>query len=273
VKVVGAVVLVLAGVLFLAVVALCVLRSRDNSRVNRIWSTLRVSAEPAAAFSPRMVADLPPVAQRYLLHAIKPETPLAERVEIGMSGEIKPAGSWLPFKAKQTLARGRGFVWRAKAKQGFVSMEVTDHYAAGGARVQVALFGLLPLVNASGPDIAKSAAGRLLGESVWLPAAFLPQNGAAWEEVDSSNAKVTLAVNDLATTLTLTVDGEGRLREVVFLRWNDTEKAFVPFGVAVEEERTFGGYTIPSKLRAGWWYGTERYNEFFRATVEQAGFH
>ena len=152
-------------------------------------------------------------------------------------------------------------------------MEVTDHYAAGEAGMRVALFGLLPLVNASGPDIAKSAAGRLLGESVWLPAALLPQNGAVWEEVDSSHAKVTLSVDDLTTTLTQTVDGEGWLREAVFLRWNDTEKAFVPFGVAVEEEQTFSGYTIPSRLRAGWRYGTGRYSEFFRAAVEQAEFH
>ena len=264
------VVLVLTAILLLGIVAL---RIREDSRTNRIRSALRVPGEPQDVFSPEMVEGLPPVAQRYLLHAIEPGTPLARWVEIEMRGEIRPAGEWMPFEAEQVLMPGRGFIWKARAKKGFVPLRVTDHYLAGGARVRVALFGLIPIVNASGPEVAKSAAGRLLGECVWLPSALLPQQGATWEEVDNFHARVTLGVDDLKTTLTLTVDGEGRLEEVVFPRWRDTEGDFVPFGVAVEEERTFGGYTIPSKLRAGWWYGTDRYEEFFRATIEGATFH
>ena len=264
------VILVLTAILLLGIVAL---RIREDSRTNRIRSALRVPGEPQDVFSPEMVEGLPPVAQRYLLHAIKSGTPLARWVEIEMRGEIRPAGEWMPFEAEQVLMPGRGFIWKARAKKGFVPLRVTDHYLAGGARVRVALFGLIPIVNASGPEVAKSAAGRLLGECVWLPSALLPQQGATWEEVDNSHARVTLGVDDLKTTLTLTVDGEGRLEEVVFPRWKDTEGDFVPFGVSVEEERTFGGHTIPSRLRAGWWYGTDRYEEFFRATIEGATFH
>ena len=152
-------------------------------------------------------------------------------------------------------------------------MNVTDHYADGMGRMRVALFGLLPMVNAENPDIAKSAAGRLMGEYVWLPAAFLPQNGAVWQEVDNLHAKVTLTVDDLTTTLTLTIDEEGKLKEVVLPRWKDDIKEFVPFGVVIEEEQEFGGYTIPSRLRGGWWYGSERYAEFACFKIEQAIFH
>ncbi|MEX0822043.1 MAG: hypothetical protein WD021_07845 [Rhodothermales bacterium] len=34
-----------------------------------------------------------------------------------------------------------------------------------------------------------------------------------------------------------------------------------PYGFEVEEERTFGGYTIPSRIRGGWWYGTDRFRD------------
>jgi hypothetical protein len=40
-----------------------------------------------------------------------------------------------------------------------------------------------------------------------------------------------------------------------------------------EEEPTFSGFTVPSRIRAGWYFGTERFErdgEFFRATVEEA---
>ena len=275
-KVIGIIILISAGILSLGIAVLGVLRIVDNSRVNRIWSSLQVSGEPDKVFSPEMVEGLPAVAQRYLLHAIQPGTQLARRVELKMSGMLKAKedATWMPLQATQILTTGRGFVWKAKAKAvGPIFMSVTDHYAAGEGRIRVTLLGLLPMVNASNPDIAKSAAGRLLGESCWLPTAFLPQYGAVWQEVDSLHAKVTLTVDDLTTTLTLTIDDQGKLKEVVLPRWKDDIKEFVPFGVVMEEEQKFGGYTIPSQLSGGWRYGSEQYAEFFRFSIEQAMFY
>ena len=275
-KVIGTIAVALAAMVFLAIVTLWVLRLVDDSRMNRIRSSLQISGKPEAVFSPEMVEGLPDAAQRYLLHAIQSGTPMARRVELKMSGTIQPKDDapWMPLQATQILTPGRGFIWKAEVEAaGPVFMSVTDHYAAGEGRMRVALLGLLPMVNASNPDIAKSAAGRLLGEYVWLPAAFLPQHGAVWQEVDSLHAEVTLTVDDLTATLTLTIDEEGRLKEVVLPRWRDDIKEFVPFGVAIEEEQAFGGYTIPSRLRGGWWYGSERYSEFVRFTIEQAAFY
>ena len=42
------------------------------------------------------------------------------------------------------------------------------------------------------------------------------------------------------------------------------------FGGIIEEEGTFCGYTIPTRLRIGWYFGTERFEsegEFFRVTI------
>jgi hypothetical protein len=275
-KIIGIIILVIAGILILAIAVLAVLRFVDNSRMNRIRSSLQVSGEPDKVFSSEMVEGLPDLAQRYLLHAIQPGKPLARRVELKMSGMLKPKedAPWMPLQADQILTPERGFIWKAKAKAaGPVFMNVTDHYAAGEGRMRVALFGLLPMVNVSNQDIAKSGAGRFMGEYVWLPAAFLPQNGAVWQKVDSLHAKVTLTIDDLTTTLTLTIDEQGRLKEVVLPRWKDDVKEFVPFGVVIKEERAFDGYTIPSQLHGGWWYGTERYSEFLRFTIEQAMFY
>ena len=272
VKSMGIVIVVLAGILFVVITMLGIAKVKDGSRVNRIWSSLRIPGESEVIFSPEMVEGLPPVARRYLLHAIEPGTPVASWVEIQMKGEIKPDREWMPFVAKQILTPGRGFVWRAKAKKGFLPIEIADHYLEGKARVRITLLGLIPIVNTSGPDVVKSAAGRLLGECVWIPSALLPQHGAVWEEVDDSHAKVTLSVGGFKTTLTLTIDRDGSLKQVVLPRWKDTEKDFVSFGAAVEEERTFGGYTIPSKLRVGWWFGTDQYVEFFRAEIDTVWF-
>lgn len=50
---------------------------------------------------------------------------------------------------------------------------------------------------------------------------------------------------------------------------------YVPFGAVVEEDRRFGDYTIPSRLRVGWYIGTDRFEregEFFRVTVDDAAY-
>jgi hypothetical protein len=41
----------------------------------------------------------------------------------------------------------------------------------------------------------------------------------------------------------------------------------------VEEEETFGGYTIPTRLWIGWYFDTERFErdgEFFRVRIDKA---
>ncbi|GBE74174.1 MAG: hypothetical protein ACK4YL_09535 [Microcystis sp.] len=48
---------------------------------------------------------------------------------------------------------------------------------------------------------------------------------------------------------------------------------YVDFGGIIEEEGTFCGYTIPTRLRIGWYFGTERFEsegEFFRVTIDDA---
>ena len=40
------------------------------------------------------------------------------------------------------------------------------------------------------------------------------------------------------------------------------------FATHTEAERTFGDYTVPSRLHASWWAGTDREFEFFRTEVD-----
>jgi hypothetical protein len=46
-----------------------------------------------------------------------------------------------------------------------------------------------------------------------------------------------------------------------------------PHGVLVEASSTFEGYTIPTQIRAGWFFGSDRFaseGEFFRCTIDKA---
>jgi hypothetical protein len=50
---------------------------------------------------------------------------------------------------------------------------------------------------------------------------------------------------------------------------------YMTCGGTVEKERSFGGYTIPTRMRVGWHFGAERFEsdgEFFRVTIDDAVF-
>jgi hypothetical protein len=265
----------LGGVVALALVTLAGIRAFESRRLGRVWRSLE-SEEPGKGFSEFMIQDLPEPVQRYFCHAIRSGAPLYSRVSLKMSGRIKAGQNspWMRFTATQILTPRRGFVWKARAWRGPVFLDVVDHYARGAGRMRVSLFGWVPIMNATGPDLSKSALGRLMAESVLVPSSLLPRQGVTWEAEDSNHIKATLTVEGEAATLNLTIDDEGGLQQVTLKRYGNPagtgEWAYIPFGMAADGERAFNGYTIPSEFRGGWWYGTERYSESIQFTVDQA---
>ena len=247
---------------------------REARAVRSEWERLAVREPTAAPFDAALVAGLPAAARRWLLHAIAPGTPLETSVVLTMEGEIR-LGAWRPFTATQVLAPPRGFVWAATARVAGLRVTGFDRYGSGAGQMLWRLGGVVPVVRASGPDVTRSAAGRLAGETVLAPTAAL---GATWSAgADDDSAVATWRIDGQEESAVLHVDADGRLLSVVVQRWGDPGgEPFgrYPFGVAVEAEQTFATGTIPSRLRAGWWWGTDRQaeGEFFRARITGARF-
>ncbi|GAB1541803.1 hypothetical protein NUACC21_44760 [Scytonema sp. NUACC21] len=264
------------ALLVITFITLVIIGVRNDREVNQIWRTLE-TAPAENRFSQDMVAGLPAPVQRYFLHAIAPGTPQASSVSLDMSGSFRLGQDkpWLPMQAKQIIS-AKGFVWKAAIGRSLFQMVGADYYANGFGRMRFSLWGLLPLVNGRSPDIVRSSIGRLAGELVLLPSALLPQHGVSWKAIDETTIQASLKINDEPIILTLTIDPNGKLQKLSLPRWGDkTEDSsytYIPFGGEYQEENTFGGFTIPSQISAGWWFGTDRYLEFFRATIERADF-
>lgn len=257
--------------LAIALLVLAILRLRTEKEICTKERLLELPA--GKLFTEDMVAALPEPAKRYFLHAITPGTPLANSVRLKMKGSFKIGQDkpWLPMQATEILST-KGFVWKAKIGRGLFQMIGADYYTNRVSRVQFALLGLLPLVNASNPDINRSSIGRLAGEFVWLPSALLPQQGVDWLAIDDNTIQASLKIDGEPITPTLVVDPDGKLLKFSLPRWSDRSPdgswAYTPFGGEVQAERSFDGFTIPSQVSAGWWYGTDSYSESFRAAIE-----
>ena len=272
-KTVKATLLALALCLIIALCGLGFIRDINTANADQIAKVLEHQNQASGVFYPELAVGFPPLAKRYLYHAIQPGTPMAGCVKLKLAGEIKLDGTsgWLPFTADQILAGGQGFVWTAKIRKSrYMNWQGADSYYVGKALSRFARFGIIPALSLSGPRLDQSAAGRLAIESLWLPSAFLPQNGARWVALDDERVLAIVECRTEKTTLTLALDMKGGVRNAVIDRYRDGE--LVPFGLEVDEETTINGFTIPSKVRAGWNYGAPTYDEVYRATVVDAQF-
>lgn len=236
--------------------------------LDELWQT----AGPAGpVMSTERVSGLPEAARRYLEHAIAPGTRLAAAVRLRMHGEIK-IGSWRPFTAEQVIVRGRTMIWQATARMYGLPIQGSDRLVEDEGAMRWKLLGVIPVVAASGPDVTRSAAGRVEGEAVWLPSA-LCDDDVIWA-ASSSLVTATFSVCGERVDLTLTVDQDGRLQALRYQRWGNPEGGrfhYADFGGLVEDEGSFAGYTIPTRMRIGWHFGTDRFEsegEFFRVTID-----
>lgn len=234
-----------------------------------LWS----EAKPTERFfDPTNYRHLSLGAQLYLQHAMKPGAPLARAARLSMSGELKLKG-WCPFTAEQVIVWDRGFVWKAVVKMKGLPVSGADSLLAGEGAMQWKMFGLIPVMSASGPNITRSAAGRVIGEATWLPGVFCDESTIWNQTVDDQTLQATLKVFDEETDLTMHIDSSGRLETIRYMRWgnpDNTAYRAVDFGGIIEEESLFEGVTVPSKLRIGWHYGTDRFEpegEFFRGVI------
>ena len=84
-------------------------------------------------------------------------------------------------------------------------------------------------------------------------------------------------IGDEETRVELRIDEDGQLTSARMQRWSAPDErpwGRYPFGGIVDNEATFNGITIPSRLRVGYWIGTEQWakGEFFRCQITDAVF-
>jgi hypothetical protein len=242
---------------------------KNREDLESLWRSVVPAAQ---TFDPQALADVPESVRAYLTHAIAAGAPLASAVRLWMHGRIK-LGRWRKFKAQQVIVRQRGMIWQAQMRMGGLSVRGEDRFLDGQGAMRWKLAGVFPLARASGPDITRSAAGRAAAESIWLPS-ILCSDAVWWRAGEGNVVHARFAVDGHAAELALAV-AQGRLHSVSLARWGNPDGGpfrEVPFGAHVDQEATFDGYTIPARLRVGWYFDDvarfEREGKFLEVSID-----
>ncbi len=244
-----------------------------QAELDEMW----LSGQPTGKrFDPGTLANLPEPAGRYLRHAIAPGTGLATAVRLRMHGTIRLRG-WMPFTAVQVINRNRGTIWSASVRMGGLPVRGYDRLVDGIGEMRWRMLGIIPVMSARGADITRSTIGRVTAESVWLPS-MLADEATTWSSTGPDSATAHVRAYDTDSSMDLGLAEHGGLRDLHTLRWGNPGGAtfgMADFGGIVEQEGTFDGYTIPTQLRIGWYYRTDRFQtegEFFRVVIDSAEF-
>jgi len=216
-------------------------------------------------------------ARRYLDHSLAVGAHLPGAVRIEMHGEIK-LGRWFPFQAEQVIVAERGMIWAATVRLFGLPIRGSDRIVDGVGAMRWKLLGFIPIVNDSSPDVTRSAIGRLGAELIWLPSA-LAKPGVTWTSEGPKDAHARFELDGESLDLALTVEPDGRASAVTVQRWGLPPEArkygYFAFGGAIDEVGTFDGLTVPTRLRIGWYAGTEQFEtdgEFIRVSVDGVQF-
>ncbi|MEO9222023.1 MAG: DUF6544 family protein, partial [Mycobacteriaceae bacterium] len=217
----------------------------------RSWADLATATGAAGvAFDPTTVDTLPAPVARWLRHAIAPGSLLRSGVQLSMHGHIR-IKKWIPFAAEQIVAP-TGYLWAAEAGRFPIKIRGFDRYSAATGQMSWRLFGLLPVVNATGPDVTRSAAGRLASEIIGLTPGGALNPTVTWHGVDDHRAVATIPIDGTDHDVTVDVSDGGTLQTISLPRWakpDDGPFQLHTFGVICSDEFTTDGYTLARTIR------------------------
>ena len=170
--------------------------------------------------------------------------------------QLKP-GRWLPFRAEQEMAVDRvEFAWCANFRAApLISMRVRDWYRFGVGGLDVRLWGVVPIVRASGEQFARGEAMRYLAELAWAPHAMVANPALEWREVDESTVEVATRIARERVAVRLHFDAAG---DIVGMstdarpRMVGKQDVDTPWSGVFGEYREFNGVRLPTIGEVSW---------------------
>jgi hypothetical protein len=144
-----------------------------------------------------------------------------------------------------------------------VTVRVRDAFIDGIGSMRAALFGVIPLVDATAaPELASGALHRYLAEAVWFPTALLPGQGMVWTASGRDSATATLTEGGTTVSLEFRFNEHGEIIESFTpsrLREVDGRYVLTPWAVTYADYAVTSGVRIPLSGEVAWWLDGRRF--------------
>jgi len=219
------------------------------------------------------ILALPHPVQKYLHFTGAINLPAVNNVKITFNGEMRGKGQdWFSFHSVQyDFIKYPARLFYMKAKMFGLTVPGYHDYKKGVARMNVKFFGMIPLVQAKGPEMNKSEAVTFFNDICLFAPAMLIDKRISWEYIDSLSAKATFndGTNKITATLIFSADGS-LLNFISEDRYAISEMKQYRFSTPVRDYKIINGRKIPAYGETIWHYpeGEFVYGKFNLISIE-----
>jgi hypothetical protein len=201
------------------------------------------------------LAALPNSVRQWLRRSGVIGKPRVSLVRLKQRGRMrtKPGASWMSFEATQWIStKTPGFVWFADVSSyPGAFLYGRDKYQAGHGAMTISLLSLIPVVDATGPNIDKASMLRFLGEMPLYPSAAL-EPYVVWEEAGELAARATMTYGGITASGVFAFDAVGNVRNFQAKRYRETSTEDWLVEAKDAGETTRAGRRYPARWDVSW---------------------
>lgn len=250
---------VLVGIIVLAFIASFIANIRFNQslkkEVNELFSNN--VKEKKEVIQKADLERLPSCVQKWLENSGVIGREKIRTVRLKQKGlmRIKEDAAWMPVEAEQYFNVDKpGFVWKARVRMApLVYLTGRDKYYDGRGSMQIKVLSLVPVVNASGPEIDQGTLLRYLAEIMWFPTAAL-NNYIEWQEIDARSARAVMSYGGVTASGVFTFNDQGEIVNFIANRYRQLNGEYVlqDWGGVTKSYGKFNGIRIPDQTDVIW---------------------
>jgi hypothetical protein len=201
------------------------------------------------------IAALPRPVQRSLRRSGVVGREIPTTVTLSQRGEILLRDRWFPCAAEEDYhVDPPAFRWTGVVKGAGVPIaRAEDSLDDGRGKIHVRLFGLVPVVDAAGPEMDQGALMRWLNETMWFPHVWATDL-VSWTPIDDTSAAASVTARGVTVQAEFRFDDDGRLVDFRADRYRFIESAFElrPWATPLTAHARFSGVEVPSSGYALW---------------------
>lgn len=221
-------------------------------------------------------AEMPELVRAHVARNAGSPQPPGAVVRLTQRGEMRrsPTEPWSAFTGREDLWTGEcAFDWRARwALNPTMRLTVRDRLRGGRGRMRGRVWGVFPILWASGPGIDRGSLMRYLAELPWVPRAMAANPALRWRTLGDSTVEVSAALDGAPVAVRLEFDADGDIASAwTPARPRDTPEGSVdtPWGGTHERYAELAGMRIPTRCEV-WWDLPEGRFTWWRAEITAA---
>lgn len=199
-----------------------------------------------------MPNELPEIVSRFARRGLAEGPPGRVLLEQRGTMRLKPDVPWSPFTAEQWSSETSvAFCWHARVKmKPLLTAVVEDAFEDGHGRLDVRLWGAIPVAHEEGPEIDRGEVQRYLAELAWNPRALIANPALRFDE--GSEGAVRVWVGDPSCYVDLHFDERGDIVRTYSETRARGDEGTAPWEGVFEAYDSIGGLRCPRRGHVSW---------------------